>query len=83
MGELVVKVPEDIREEVEKHPEVNWSEVIGRAVKEELEERAKRKLILTALGKILEDSKLTEEDALKLGEELKESMWKRYEEEGW
>jgi metal-responsive CopG/Arc/MetJ family transcriptional regulator len=31
-----------IRGEVEKHPEVNWSEVIRRAVKNELAERAKR-----------------------------------------
>ena len=27
MAELAVKVPEDIREEVEKHPEINWSEL--------------------------------------------------------
>lgn len=83
MGELAVKIPDDIMEEVEKHSEVNWSEVIGKAVKKELEERAKRKLILTALKKVLENSKLTEKDALELGDELKDRMWKRYQEEGW
>jgi len=83
MAELVVKVPEAVKQGVEKHREIDWSEVIGKAIKSELEELAKRQLVLTALNKILGGSKLTEDDALKLGDELKERVWRRYQEEGW
>ena len=83
MAELEFKVSEDLKQEVERHKEVDWSAVIKEAIRKELGERAERRIILVALNKMLEKSKLTEKDALELGEKVKEGMLKRYKEEGW
>ena len=80
---MSVEIPDELKAEVKKNPDVRWSEVVGRAIKHELEERAERRLILMALDKILENSTLTDEDCLRLGDELKERVWKRYQEAGW
>jgi hypothetical protein len=82
MAELEFKVSEDLKQEIEKHKEVDWSAVVGEAIRKELGERAERRIILVALNKMLERSKLTEKDALELGEKVKEGMLKRYKEEG-
>lgn len=83
MAEVKFKVPREVKEEVEKHSEIDWPDVVSEAVRKELRERAKREIIVSALNKILKDSKLTEEDVLKLGKKVKEGMWKRYQKEGW
>jgi len=83
MAELKLKVSPDVKEEIDKHSDVEWSEIFEKAVKHELEERNKRQLLLFALDKVLGHSKLTEKDALELGEKAKEGMWKRFQAEGW
>ena len=83
MAELKFKVSGEIKEEMKKHSDIGWSKVLEKAVRYELEERSKRELILQACNKILENSKLTEKDALKLGDEVKEAVWKRHRAEGW
>ena len=83
MAELKLSVSEDVKEEVERHSNIEWSKVFESAAKHELGERAKRQLILSAMDRILKDSKLTEKDALRLGDELKGRVWKRYKAEGW
>jgi hypothetical protein len=82
MAELKLKVSEDIKEEIEKHSDVKWSEVVERAVREELGERAKKRSILLALNKLLKNSKLTDEDSIRLGRKVNEGMHKRYKQEG-
>lgn len=83
MPELKLNVSKDVKEEIEKHSNIEWSKVFESAAKHELKERANRQLLLFAMDRILKNSKLTEKDALRLGEEAKERMWKRYKEEGW
>ena len=83
MAELKVEIPEQVKEEIKKYSDIEWSKVFEKAVKRELRERSKRELVIYALDKILENSKLTEEDALRLGDELKERVWKRHQAEGW
>jgi len=83
MAELKVKVSPDVKEEIDRHSDVEWSSVFEKAVRQELEERNKRQLLLFALDKVLGQSKSTEKDALELGEKVKEGMWKRYQAEGW
>ena len=83
MDELKLKIPPDIKEEIDKHSEIEWSKVFEKAVKHELEERAKRQLLLFALDKVLGQNKLTEKDVLELGEKVKDGMWKRFQAEGW
>jgi len=81
--EIRLKISEDLAKELRKFPDLKLSEIVERALRKELEERKKTELLLAALNKILKGSKLKEKDALKLGEEIKERMWKRYESEGW
>ena len=79
MPNITLSVPEDLKEKIDSLPEINWSE----SVRNFLSEKAKRALLLKKLDKMLENSKLTEEDCLKLGEQLKERVWKRHKAEGW
>jgi predicted polyphosphate/ATP-dependent NAD kinase len=83
MEEIKLKISEDLMEELKKFPDLKLSEIVERSLRKEIEERKKTELLLTALNKILKGSKMTEKDALKLGEEIKEKMLKRYEAEGW
>lgn len=79
MPNITLSIPEELKKEIDKLQETNWSE----AVREFLSEKVKRALLLKKLDKMLENSELTEEDCLKLGEELKERIWRRHKEEGW
>jgi hypothetical protein len=83
MEEIKLKISDDLMEELKKFPDLKLSEIVERALRKEIEERKKTELLLTALNKILKRSKMTEKDALKLGEEIKDKMRKRYEAEGW
>ncbi len=79
MPNLTLTIPLELKKEMEKVPEMNWSEV----VREFLSKKVERVLLLKKMDKILENSKLTESDCLELGEQLKGKMWKRYKKEGW
>lgn len=79
MPNITVSVPLELKKRMGQLPELNWSEI----TREFLVGKVKRALLLKKLDKILEDSELTEQDALKLGEEVKKSMLKRYQAEGW
>jgi predicted polyphosphate/ATP-dependent NAD kinase len=81
--EIKLKISEDLMKELKKFPDLKPSEIVEMALRKEIEERKKTELLLTALNKILKGSKMNDKDALKLGEEIKEKMWKRYEAEGW
>lgn len=79
MPNITLSIPEDLKKQLEQLPELNVSEAVRRF----LSEKAKRALLLKELDKSLENSELTDEDALRLGRELKERAWKRYKKEGW
>ena len=82
MAEICIKIPDELSNEISKHSDIALAKIFERAVKEELEERTKRQLLLSALNKLLENSKLSDEDCLKLGREVNEGMYKRLKEEG-
>lgn len=82
-AELKLEIPKDIKQELKKYPDIKLSKVVERALRRELEERKKTRLLLMALDKVLKDSKLTEADALRLGEKVKGGMWKKYQAEDW
>ncbi len=79
MPNITISVPEDLKRELDQLPEINWSEIL----REMLREKVKRLEILKKLDKMLENSELTEEDCLRLGERAKTKMWKRYKAKGW
>ena len=79
MPNITLSVSEELKKQLDQLPEINFSE----AVRKFLSEKAKRALLLKKLDKMLENSELTEEDCLRLGDKIKEGMWKKYKEEGW
>lgn len=77
MPNITLSIPENLKKQLEELPELNVSE----AVRGFLTEKARRALLLKRLDKMLENSELTEEDCLRLGNKIKEGMWKKYKEE--
>ncbi len=71
MVSITLAVPPDLKAEMDNHPELNWSEVARRAIKDKLE-------ILKKMDKLLEKSKLTEKDAIELGRKVNKGLAKRY-----
>ncbi len=71
MPKLSVRVPEDLKKEMEEHKEINWSEVARRAFNEQL-----RKVELA--DELTSGSKLTEEEAVEIGEKIKKGMAEKH-----
>lgn len=79
MPNITLSIPEELKKQLDELPELNVSE----SMRKFLSEKVKRALLLKKLDKMLENSELTEEDCLKLGDKIKEGVWKRYKKEGW
>jgi len=71
MANLTLSIPDDLYEEMKRHPEIRWSEVARQAVKKKLDD-------LRRLDALLRGSRLTERDVEELGREIKERVWKRH-----
>ena len=70
MVNITLSVPDDLKAEMEKFPEMNWSVIARTAIK-------RRVLLLQQLNEFTKDSEFTKEDALKLGEEVNKSFSKK------
>ena len=79
MPNITLSISDELKKQLEELPELNISE----SMRKFLSEKVKRALLLKKLDKILENSELTEEDCLKLGDKIKEDVLKRYKKEGW
>ncbi len=83
MAELVVKIPEKLEKEIEELA-VDKSKFALEAIEERLAElkleksKAFRKLLLSVFNRMTENSKLSDEDCLRLGREVNEELAKRY-----
>ena len=71
MVSITLAVPEEIKREMDMHPEMNWSEVARQAIREKL-------MVLSKMDKLLSKSKLTEKDALELGRKVNSAAAKRF-----
>jgi hypothetical protein len=71
MANITLSIPEDLKKEMEKFPEINWSEVARDSIKKKIAQ-------LTFLKGFRMDSDITPEEALKLGREVNELLVKRY-----
>ncbi len=71
MTNLTLSIPDDLYEEMKKHPEIRWSEVARQAVRRKLED-------LRRLDELLAPSRLTEDDVAELGRQVKKAVWKRH-----
>ena len=71
MTTMTLAVPSELKDKMEKFPEMNWSEVARQAFTQRIKD-------LEFLKKFKSDSTLTEEDALRLGRKLNKNLAKRY-----
>ena len=72
MTNLTLSIPDDLKVKMGRFPEINWSEVARQAIMEKTR-------VLERMQSLLSHSKLTEEDTLKIGREIKRRMWKKYQ----
>ena len=74
MPTITVNVDDDLKERMEKHPEINWSEVTRQAIRSKIEK-------LELMDELTADSELTDEDVDEIAAKINESARKCIEEE--
>jgi hypothetical protein len=67
MANITVSVDDDLKQAMDRHPEINWREVARQAFQEKLED-------LELMEKIASKSQLTEEDVEELSEKIDEDV---------
>ncbi len=73
MTEIKVKIPEDLKVEMDKLHYIDWSKVARDSIRKKITE-------LSVLNSIAQKSELTEEDAIELGRDINRGIHKRYKE---
>ena len=71
MANLTLAIPSDLRAKMDRFPEINWSEVARQAIVQKTRQ-------LEQLNQLLSKSTLTEQDALKIGRQIKRRVWKQH-----
>ena len=71
MVNITLSIPDELKKEMEKFPEINWSEIARAAIKKRIE-------ILRFFKEFTKDSILTEEDAIRIGRKVNKALAKRY-----
>lgn len=71
MVNITLSVPAELKREMEKHREINWSEVARQAIAEKTKQMALLKLISSR-------SRLTEKDAVDLGRKINKAVARGY-----
>jgi hypothetical protein len=74
MPSITVNVDDALKERMEQHPEINWSEVTRQAIQEKIE-------TLEVMDELTSQSDLTESDVQKIADKINESGRKRVDEE--
>jgi hypothetical protein len=74
MPTITVNVDDNLKERMEKHPEINWSEVTRQAIEEKIE-------ALEVMDELTSESDLTESDVQEIADKINESGRKRVDEE--
>ena len=71
MVSLTLSIPPEIKKEMDKFPDINWSEVARAAIKRKV-------LFLKEMDKLLAKSELTEEEAVEWGRKVKKEAAKKH-----
>ncbi|ELY39019.1 hypothetical protein GCM10009647_091710 [Streptomyces sanglieri] len=74
MPSITVNVDDNLKERMERHPEINWSEVTRQAIQEKIE-------TLEMMDELTSESELTERDVQEIADTINERGRKRVEEE--
>ena len=71
MAELKISLPEELKQEMEEFPNIEWHVVVRRLLKQELDR-------LLELKRIVSKSELTELDISELAEKVDKSLSQRF-----
>jgi predicted CopG family antitoxin len=71
MVNMTLSIPEDLYKEMMAHSELKWSDVARQAFEKKVKE-------LHWMDEVLKNSKVTEEDAERIGHDVKARMRKRF-----
>jgi hypothetical protein len=74
MPTITVNVDDELKERMDSHPEINWSEVTRQAIREKIE-------TLEVMDELTSESELTESDVQEIAEKINERGRKRVDEE--
>ena len=74
MPSITVNIDDDLKDRMEKHPEINWSEVTRQAIHEKIE-------TLDVMAELTSGSELTESDVAEIADRINESAHDRVESE--
>ena len=74
MPSITVNVDDDLKDRMEKHPEINWSEVTRQAIQEKIE-------TLEVMDELTSDSELTESDVAELADKINKRGRERVDEQ--
>lgn len=73
MPTITVNVDDDLKERMEEHPEINWSEVTRQAIQEKITK-------LELMDELTADSDFTNQDVDELADKINKSARQRLEE---
>ena len=73
MVNMTISVPDNLKAMLDRHPEMNWSEVARQAWKNKVEQ-------LELLNRLTAGSKATDKDVVELGRLIKKGMARRHDE---
>lgn len=74
MPSITVNVDDDLKDRMERHPEINWSEVTRQAIQEKIE-------TLEVMDELTSGSDLTESDVADIADKINANARERVEEE--
>jgi len=74
MPSITVNVDDDLKDRMEQHPEINWSEVTRQAIQEKIE-------TLDVMDELTSGSELTESDVAEIADKINGSARERVDEE--
>jgi len=78
MAEIKVQVPRDLEINLGNKLGVDLSKLLEKPLREEIRKINERRIVLMALNKIFENSKLTDKDAIELGNKLKKEIYEKH-----
>ena len=71
MVSMTLSMPVELKQEMDTHPEMNWSEIARQAIRERL-------VLLKKMDELLTKSKLTQQDAIELGKKVNRAVAKKF-----
>ncbi|MCG1003376.1 MULTISPECIES: hypothetical protein [Halobacteriales] len=74
MPSITVNVDDELKDRMERHPEINWSEVTRQAIQEKIE-------ALEVMDELTSESELTESDVTEIADRINERGRERVEEQ--